>query len=159
MANTNVSLDLELKTQVIDELQLQLANYQVFYAKLQNFHWHIKGRHFFELHQKFEEMYDSVFEKIDATAERIVGLGGRANGTLAEYLKLSTLDEASTESSEEEMVTQIIEDLETVIAAHRNAIEACESEEGHSDEFTIDMLVGFLRDLEKDLWMLTQFNQ
>ena len=160
MESINTSLSTKTKKEVISALSKELANYQVFYATLQNFHWHVKGENFFDLHIKLEEMYNAVFEKIDQTAERIVGLGGTAPASLSEYINLTTLTEykGSSNKDSKEMVNALVQQLEKIIDSHRKSIEVCEAEENFSDELTIDMLVGFLGDLEKDLWMLSKFN-
>ena len=44
-------------------------------------HWNVKGPHFAALHTLFEGFYTTLAEDIDALAERIVQLGGTANGT------------------------------------------------------------------------------
>jgi starvation-inducible DNA-binding protein len=45
-----------------------LANYQVQYHKLRNFHWNIEGRYFFELHQEFQNEYKSILLRGERTA-------------------------------------------------------------------------------------------
>ena len=35
-------------------LNHQVANYGLFYTKLHQLHWYVKGSHFFTLHVKFE---------------------------------------------------------------------------------------------------------
>jgi starvation-inducible DNA-binding protein len=44
-------------------------------------HWNVKGPHFGELHRLFEEFYTALAVSSDDLAERIVQLGGTANGT------------------------------------------------------------------------------
>ena len=58
-------------SEIVIKLNEFLANYQVHFHKLQNFHWNVKGRDFFELHEQFERIYQRVFVDIDNIAERI----------------------------------------------------------------------------------------
>ena len=51
--------------EIVVSLNTLLANYQVFYNKLRNFHWNIEGPEFFELHEEFENEYNTVKENID----------------------------------------------------------------------------------------------
>ena len=39
----------------VDDLNLLLSDLNVFYRKLQNYHWNIKGKDFFVCHAKLEE--------------------------------------------------------------------------------------------------------
>ena len=40
------------------ELNILLANFQIYYQNLRGLHWNIRGRRFFDLHLKFEELYN-----------------------------------------------------------------------------------------------------
>ena len=66
----------EKETQILAaELNLLLANFQVYYQNLRGLHWNIRGKRFFDLHLKFEELYNDSQIKIDLIAERILTLG------------------------------------------------------------------------------------
>lgn len=56
---------------LVNKLNALLANYHVFYQKLRNFHWNVKGDDFFDQHEKFEQYYDTTKLNIDVIAERI----------------------------------------------------------------------------------------
>lgn len=45
---------------IIKDLNELLADLNVFYRKLQNYHWNITGKDFFVIHQKLEEYYDDI---------------------------------------------------------------------------------------------------
>lgn len=45
-----IGLDKKKTQKLAVELNLLLANYQVFYTNVRGFHWNIKGNKFFELH-------------------------------------------------------------------------------------------------------------
>ena len=68
-----------------------LADLNVFYRKLQNYHWNAQGKDFFRTHEKLEELYNEVNESIDEIAEHILILGGQPLGTLKDYLATSTI--------------------------------------------------------------------
>ena len=38
----------------------------VFFRKLQNYHWNIHGESFFRIHEKLEEYYDDVAKDVDS---------------------------------------------------------------------------------------------
>ena len=46
---------------VVDALQVLLADLQIYYTNLRNFHWNVRGKGFFQLHDKYEEMYQNLF--------------------------------------------------------------------------------------------------
>lgn len=132
------------------QLNKLLANYQIYYQNLRNYHWNISGPHFFDLHIKFEELYNEAKLNIDEIAERILTLRQKPMSTLAEYLKNSDIKELSTESPRE-MVESILSDHRKLIANMREVIQTA-SDAG--DEGTIDLVGGFLGSVEKKSWML-----
>ena len=56
---------------LVKNLNCLLADLNVFYRKLQNYHWNVKGKDFFTMHEKLEEYYDEINEQIDEVAEHI----------------------------------------------------------------------------------------
>lgn len=134
----------------VNQLNELLSNYQVYYQNLRNYHWNISGEHFFDLHEKFEELYNVAKINIDEIAERILTLRHNPVSTLKEYLEISNVSERST-SDAKQMVQNILEDHRYLI---KNMREVLESAGEAKDEGTIDLIAGFLSNLEKDSWML-----
>jgi starvation-inducible DNA-binding protein len=132
-------------------LNLLLANYQLYYQNLRNFHWNISGEHFFDLHNKFEELYNDARLQIDDIAERLLTLRLRPMSTLSAYLDAAEVQEAGKVTDSYAMVEHILENHKILISNMRNAI--CAADE-ISDEGTIDLVGGFLSGLEKKSWML-----
>ena len=60
---------------LVKDLNCLLSDLNVFYRKLQNYHWNIKGKDFFNVHVKLEEYYNEINEQIDELAEQILMLG------------------------------------------------------------------------------------
>ena len=131
-----------------------LSNYHVYYQNLRNFHWHVTGQNFFDLHVKFEELYNDAKVKIDDIAERILTLRHSPEGMMSQYLKQSEIAEADERESQK-MVARLLENHRILIkkmrAVLKNAAKA-------DDEGTIDMIGGFLENLEKSSWMLDAWN-
>jgi len=65
----------KMENQISESLNVFLANLAVFYRKLQNYHWNIKGKDFFVVHEKLQEYYEGVNEDIDEIGEHILILG------------------------------------------------------------------------------------
>src|SRR5216684_8556742 len=56
-------------------------------------HWNVKGPSFIALHKLFDEIVDAAEDYMDLIAERVVQLGGTAEGTIQNAAKRSTLKE------------------------------------------------------------------
>src|SRR5881628_3682989 len=56
-------------------------------------HWNVKGPHFIGLHELFDQIDEAVESYVDLIAERIVQLGGIAEGTVREAAARSRLEE------------------------------------------------------------------
>src|ERR687884_1098354 len=65
----------------IETLQGCLVDTIDLYNATRQAHWNVKGPHFGQLHRLFEEFYNALQASTDELAERIVQLGGTANGT------------------------------------------------------------------------------
>ncbi|MDQ0157847.1 Dps family protein [Robertmurraya andreesenii] len=140
---------------VVKDLNKQVANWTVLFVKLHNYHWFIKGHHFFALHEKFEELYDEANEYIDELAERVLALGGKPIGTMAECLQLASIKEATgQEADETAMVKSVVEDFE--ILSRELQVGIKEAEEA-GDDGTADMFIGIKKSLTKHLWMFRAF--
>ncbi|UTR08672.1 DNA starvation/stationary phase protection protein [Evansella sp. LMS18] len=132
----------------------QLANWQVLYTKLHNYHWFVKGPDFFSLHEKFEEMYSGAAANIDEIAERILTIGGEPAASIKEYLELASIEEARGGESAKEMVSALSEDLGELSRGFEEIIELAEKQE---DEPTADMFIGMKTAIEKDKWMMDAY--
>ena len=139
---------------VVELLNELLANYQVYYQRLRHCHWHIRGEHFFTLHIKFEEMYTDAQLKIDEIAERILTLGQRPLSTFSAYLKASQLQESPQLLDDRAMVEAVLADSQVLLDLERAANRAAAEAE---DEGTSDMLTSFIREKEKNNWMLASY--
>ncbi|RUT78554.1 DNA starvation/stationary phase protection protein [Ancylomarina longa] len=138
----------------MEQLQILLANYQLYYQNLRNFHWNVGGNSFFELHAKFEELYNDASDKVDEIAERILTLNGHPLGNFSDYLAISTIQEANSNCSGAEMVAEIIASHEILIRKVKDVlVEATISE----DEGTLDILPAYVSNLEKLNWMFKAF--
>ena len=146
-----LNLNKEKISTTVEELNVLLADYHLYYQKLRNFHWNIIGKSFFDLYQKFEEMYDDAVLKIDEIAERILTLRYQPTSNLSDYLKLSNLEESKSELTDEEMVKTLLKDHGKILNQLRKVVEVADKAE---DEGTIDLIGAYIRELEKTSWML-----
>lgn len=140
---------------LINFLNQLLSNYFVMYVKLHRYHWYIQGPHFFELHEKFEEMYDVFADDIDEIAERVLMIGGRPLAVMEKYLKETTLEEATADDTEKEMISQLNKDYKQIVDEIKDM--GMPLAEENMDEPTTDLLISLQSKLEKYIWMLTAY--
>ena len=136
-------------SKTVEKLNLYLANLNVLYRKVQNYHWNIVGTGFFSVHAKLEEYYDALNEQIDDVAERILSIGGRPLGTLKDYLAVTTVKEAENkEISIADAVANVKKEL---------VKEVKETADSENDYGTSAMVDEYISTYEKDLWMLNAY--
>jgi len=135
----------------VKALNQLLADYQVYYQNLRNFHWNVEGVNFFALHAQFQALYTDARTKIDEIAERILTLLSRPMSTLSDYLKHSRVKESNTMTEDRKMVLTVLENHRILIESMREVLEAADMA---GDEGTVEMVSGFLANLEKKSWML-----
>lgn len=152
-ANRIAMLD-ERTGQVAGELNLLLANYQIYYQNLRGLHWNISGPSFFTLHEKFEELYTSAASNIDMLAERILTLNATPLHTFQDYLDHAKLDVAKGITDDRRAVETVLNNQTFLINHLRNIIDFSDE---FNDEGTNDMAVELLRKLEKHTWMMAAY--
>ena len=142
-------------SKTVEKLNLYLANLNVLYRKVQNYHWNIVGTGFFSVHAKLEEYYDALNEQIDDVAERILSIGGRPLGTLKDYLAVTTIKEAENkEISIADAVADVKKEFEAMLKLVKEVKETADSE---NDYGTSTMVDEYISTYEKNLWMLNAY--
>lgn len=141
----------------IDELTVVLANEMILYVKTRKFHWNISGNSFMELHKLFEMHYDLLAKTADEVAERISGLGGKAIGSMEDFLKHGQLVENTKDSNtQKQMLDELIDDHQKTMVDIRKAIDAIGEET--DDVVTEDFLTDILKMHENISWQLTKYS-
>ena len=142
-------------SKTVEKLNLYLANLNVLYRKVQNYHWNIVGAGFFSVHEKLEEYYDAINEQIDDVAERILSIGGRPLGTLKDYLAVTTIKEAENkEISIPEAVADVKKEFEAMLKLVKEVKEAADEENDYGTSALVDE---YINTYEKNLWMLNAY--
>lgn len=115
-------------------------------------HWNVKGENFIALHQLFDSVASEVIEAVDTIAERIMQLGGSAQGTIRVAAKKSRLAEYPLDI---EGSQQHVDALSSALAAfNKTARKAIDETDDMGDAVTADMLTGIVRGLDKQLWFV-----
>lgn len=146
-----LGLDKKETQLVVDNMNLLLADYHIYYQKLRNFHWNVQGSNFFDLHNKFEELYNDARLVIDEVAERILTLRHRPLSTINDYLGVAKIKEVGDQLSDHEMVEEVLKDHKVLIEDLRATMKSADKA---NDEGTTDLAAGVLKELEKRSWML-----
>ena len=133
-----------------------LADLNIFYRKLQNYHWNAQGKDFFRTHEKLEELYNEVNESIDEIAEHILILGGQPLGRVKDYLEISKIKEAENKKvKSDEIYSNLITDYETLL---RKATEIKDESEKENDYATSALIDDYISSYGKHLWMLKHWS-
>lgn len=141
---------------VVDELNILLADYHIYYQNLRTFHWNILGKNFFDLHQKFEHLYNEARLKIDDLAERILTLGYHPLSKGSQYLEMTSIKEVEIILDDTQMVNTILGNHKIVLMQMSMVLNAAQKA---GDEGTADLIGAYIRELEKESWMLNAWNQ
>ncbi|PRY86579.1 Dps family protein [Mongoliibacter ruber] len=154
MSTNDIGLKIKDSKLLVEKLNSLLANYEVYYQNLRNFHWNITGPNFFELHAKFEELYNEANLGIDETAERILTLGARPFSSFEEYINNAEIKEAKQVEDGKKMVEIIRDNLNTLLRLERSALEIAAE---HGDEGTVSLMSEYITAKEKTVWMLSAY--
>jgi starvation-inducible DNA-binding protein len=129
-----------------------LADTFALYMKTKNFHWHVSGPHFRDYHLMFDEQADQIFASTDDIAERVRKIGGntlRSIGDIGRKQRLADNDADYVDP--QDMLAELREDNQRVIASLREAHELCDE---HNDVATASLLENFIDQAERRVWFL-----
>src|SRR5437867_10818121 len=140
------------RSQVIDLLNERLADAIDLQAQAKQAHWNVKGPQFIALHKLFDEIDEAVEEYVDLLAERIVQLGGIAEGTVAIVAGRTELPQYPVNiSTGEEHVWALSNALASFGERIRRAIDETD-ELGDAD--STDICTEISRGVDKWLWFV-----
>ncbi len=149
---TKNSLPEATRLEVAGLLNQRLADCIDLQAQCKQAHWNVKGPTFIALHKLFDEINEDVEEYVDLIAERIVQLGGIAEGTVGVVAERSTLiDYPLTLSTGAEHVAALSDALAAFGRAARVGIEEMNDLE---DADSADILTEISRGVDKWLWFV-----
>jgi starvation-inducible DNA-binding protein len=145
------------RLEVIPLLNQRLAECIDLQTQCKQAHWNVKGPSFIGLHKLFDEINESVEGYVDLIAERIVQLGGIAEGTIGAVEGRSTLvDYPLTLASGAEHVAALSDALAGFARAARVGIEEMQE---LKDADSADMLTDISRGIDQWLWFVEAHQQ
>lgn len=152
MNPTKNDLALDKRTRLVELLNERLADLIDLGLQAKQAHWNVKGPHFIGLHELFDQIHAELAPLIDEVAERLVALGGMAEGTIQAVSRRTTLAAYPMSiSSGHDHVEAFSTALATAGKQIRAAIDTA-TELGDAD--TADLFTEVSRDLDKKLWFV-----
>jgi starvation-inducible DNA-binding protein len=151
MYKTKNDLPEKTRTVAIGILNANLASSIDLMHQAKQAHWNVKGPSFIALHKLFDEIVDAAEEYMDLIAERVVQLGGTAEGTIQNAAKRSSLKEYPVSSSELDHV----ETLSSALASYGKSVRhAIDQSDELGDRDTADIFTEISRGADKYLWFV-----
>ena len=154
---TKNDLPAEARARIADLLNQRLADCIDLQTQCKQAHWNVKGTSFIGLHKLFDEINTEVEEYVDLLAERVIQLGGVAEGTARCVAERSKLPEYPLEiSNGPDHVDALSTALATFGKGCRQGIEQV-NELGDADG--ADILTEISRGIDKWLWFVEAHQQ
>lgn len=148
-------LNPEKTRDIVHCLNKYLADLEVEYVKLQNFHWNVTGMGFFVFHEKLEELYKVFRDEIDKIAERILMFGCKPVASLHEFLHHASIKEGPSRNINSSTISKIIcDDFDKLLEDAREIVELAQE---NDDEYTIVLLADHIGFYEKNIWMFSSY--
>jgi len=152
MYQTKHDLPAHTRAEVIEILNARLADSIDLMQQAKQAHWNVKGPSFMALHTLFDEVVDAAEDSIDLLAERVVQLGGTAEGTIQVATTRTGLKAYSLTLVEER---DHIEALSSALAAYGTSVRrAIEQSDALGDKDTADICTEISRGVDKYLWFV-----
>jgi len=130
----------------------RLANAVDLQMQLKQAHWNVKGPHFIGLHELFDQIDEAVESYVDLIAERIVQLGGIAEGTVRIAAARSRLEEYPLEISDGAAHVEAV--ARALSTFGREARMTIDETNALDDADTADMFTEISRGIDKWLWFV-----
>jgi starvation-inducible DNA-binding protein len=157
MFKTKNDLPEATRVKAVELLNARLADCIDLQTQTKQAHWNVKGPNFIALHKLFDEINEEVEDYVDLLAERVVQLGGVAEGTARVVAERTSLDEYPLAiTTGEEHVDALSDALAAFGRAARLGI-ANMDELGDAD--SADILTEISRGVDKWLWFVEAHQQ
>ena len=157
MYETENDLPLKARVELNALMNQRLADAIDLQMQLKQAHWNVKGPNFIGLHELFDKIDEAVESYVDMIAERIVQLGGIAQGTVRVAADRSRLEEYPLEIADGlTHVEAVAKALSTFGREARGTINEATALE---DAGTADLFTEISRGIDKWLWFVEAHSQ
>jgi starvation-inducible DNA-binding protein len=152
MYNTKNDLPEMTRADVVAILNARLADSIDLMHQAKQAHWNVKGPSFIALHKLFDEIVDAAEEYMHLLAERVVQLGGTAEGTIQVATERTGLKAYPLTLTEER---DHVEALSSALAAYAKGVRrAIDETDELGDRDTADIFTQISRGVDKYLWFV-----
>jgi starvation-inducible DNA-binding protein len=157
MYETENDISLKRRTELNALMNQRLASAVDLQAQMKQAHWNVKGPSFIGLHELFDKVDEAVEDYVDKIAERIVQLGGIAEGTVRVAASRTRLPEYPLAISDGMAhVEAVARALSTFGQEARNTIDEANALD---DADTADLFTEVSRGIDKWLWFVEAHSQ
>lgn len=157
MYETENDLSLQRRKELNALMNQRLASAVDLQMQMKQAHWNVKGPSFIGLHELFDKVDEAVESYVDMIAERIVQLGGIAEGTVRVAAARSRLSEYPLAIADGlAHVEAVARALSTFGQEARATIEQADELD---DADTADIFTEVSRGLDKWLWLVEAHSQ
>ena len=157
MYETENDISLQRRTELNTLMNQRLADAVDLQMQMKQAHWNVKGPSFIGLHELFDKVDEAVESYVDMIAERIVQLGGVAEGTVRVSAARSRLAEYPL------AIAEGLAHVEAVARALSTFGQAARSTINEADELddadTADLFTEISRGIDKWLWFVEAHSQ
>ncbi len=152
MFKTKNDLSEATRGRAVELLNARLADCIDLQTQTKQAHWNVKGPSFIGLHELFDKINDEVLDYVDDIAERVVQLGGVAEGTARMVAQRSSLAEYPASAVDGR---SHVEALSSTLAAFGKAARKAIGEANElGDLDTADLFTEVSRGIDKWLWFV-----
>jgi len=157
LTHTRNSLPEKIRIEVAALLQDRLADSIDLMMQAKQAHWNVKGPNFIALHELFDKVFTDTSKYVDLIAERIVQLGGVAEGTIRVAATRSCLPEYPLDiSSASKHVAELAHEIAFYGELIRKGIDLSAQLQ---DADTTDILTEISRHADGNLWFVEAHEQ
>lgn len=142
-----------MNKKLYEKLNKYLADTAVMYIKLHNFHWNIYGMQFKGVHEYLEALYDGLTENMDATAELIRMHEEYPAASLADFLKITSIQELASEKIDiKTSLALVLEDIKGLDKAAKDIRTTADAEDIFD---VVAMMEAHCADYQKTIWFIS----
>jgi starvation-inducible DNA-binding protein len=157
MYETENDISKKRRSELNTLMNQRLASAVDLQTQMKQAHWNVKGPNFIGLHELFDKVDEAVESYVDMIAERIVQLGGIAEGTARVAASRSQLEEYPLAIADGTAhVEAVARALSTFGQEARNTINEADELD---DADTADLFTEISRGIDKWLWFVEAHSQ
>ena len=157
MYETENDISLKRRSELNALMNQRLASAVDLQTQMKQAHWNVKGPNFIGLHELFDKVDEAVESYVDMIAERIVQLGGIAEGTARVAAARSQLEEYPLAIADG---MAHVEAVACALSTFGNEARNTINEAGELDDAdTADLFTEISRGIDKWLWFVEAHSQ